>query len=74
MPLFPNQQTKAIAARIDGLSKGIRATSRKNPLNGMHVLVRAQANENAKITTMMVETMAMNKLLKKDWKSAGSCK
>ena len=40
-PWLPNQYTRAIAARMDGLNKGIKATNLKKPLKGMQVLVRA---------------------------------
>ena len=40
-PWFPNPYTRAIAARIEGLSNGIKAIYLKNPLKGMQVLVRA---------------------------------
>ena len=71
-PWLPNQYTKAIAAKIEGLRRGISEIILKKPLNGIHVRVRAQANKKAKMTTIKVDMIAINKLLKKDWNSAGS--
>ena len=71
-PWFPNQYTRAIAARIEGLSSGIKAINLKNPLKGIHVRVSAYENKKANITTITVELIATNKLLYSDWNNAGS--
>ncbi len=55
-----------MAANMDGLSKGISAIKRKKPLYGMQVRVMAYAKRKANMTTKMVETIAMKRLLKKD--------
>ena len=62
-PWFPNQYTRAIAARIEGLNNGIKAINLKNPLKGIQVRVSAYENKKANMTTIIVELTATNKLL-----------
>ena len=62
IPWLPNQYTSAIAARIEGLSSGINATTLKKPLKRIQVHCNANAYINPRHTTIIVDALATKRL------------